>query len=362
MKAVNLILVTLSASFADAAPTFKKISLLEYNAQAVSSSASTTTDSSLSPLPSGISVPSGNSFIASFQGIGTQNYICSNSSYSLQSVTAVLLDEGSSFDGNIQVLYTFNSEGQPVWTAVDGSDFVGNPIKKMPADNSARDIPNVLLQRASGTSSSNPGALASANFLVRLNTHDGVAPTSCNVDGLVINVDYTAEYYFYGGANAVISPIPSGITVPSGNSLIEAYQGIGTQNYVCSNSTYTLESVTADLFAEGSAFDGIIQVVYTFNSQGQPVWTALDGSVFIGDPITKVPADDPVNDIPNVLLERASGTESPTDGVVSTANYLVRLNTHDGVAPSSCSDEGDVLNVDYSAEYYFYASVIGNLE
>ncbi|KAJ3100028.1 hypothetical protein HK100_004796 [Physocladia obscura] len=344
MKASTLILAALSASFANAAP-IKKISR-----------DTNSTNYSLSPLPSGISVPSGNTFIVGYQGIGTQNYVCSNSSYILQSVTAVLLDEGSSFDGNIRVLYTFDSAGQPVWTAADGSVFVGDPLIKIPAANPTRDIPNVLLQRASDGSSSNPGILASANFLVRLNTHDGVAPTSCDIDGLVINVDYSAEYYFYGADNANFSPLPSGINVPSGNSLTEAYQGIGTQNYICANSTYTLESVTADLFFEGSAFDGVIQVLYTFNSQGQPVWTALDGSVFIGDPITKVPAADPTNDIPNVLLQRAAGTESPTDGVLSTATYLVRLNTHDGVAPSSCSDEGEVLNVDYSAEYYFYAS------
>ncbi|KAJ3095879.1 hypothetical protein HK100_005706 [Physocladia obscura] len=154
--------------------------------------------------------------------------------------------------------------------------------------------------------------------------------------------------------NFSLSPLPLGISVPYGNSLIAAYQGIGTQNYICSNSVYTLKSVTADLTAEGSSFDGTVQAVYTYNSQGQPVWTAVDGSVFVGTPIATISADDSTRDIPNVLLARAPGSVNPTNGEFSKANYLVRLNTHDGVAPDSCATEGLVLNVDYSAEYYFY--------
>ncbi|KAJ3382010.1 hypothetical protein HDU84_004703 [Entophlyctis sp. JEL0112] len=151
-----------------------------------------------------------------------------------------------------------------------------------------------------------------------------------------------------------LTALPSGISVPGNHSVILNYQGTGTQNYICNGTNYNLQSVTAALFGEGPDFDGTISVVYNFNDAGQPVWTSLaDKSSFVGNPIKKVPAVDPLNDIPNVLLERANGTVSSA-GELQAANYLVRLNTHGGVAPTSCAVVGDVVNVDYYAEYYFF--------
>jgi hypothetical protein len=76
----------------------------------------------------------------------------------------------------------------------DGSYVIAK--KAAAFDGGAESVPWLLLQ---ATGHSDGGTFAGVNYIQRLNTDGGIAPTSaCEADSGAQMVPYTADYYFYG--------------------------------------------------------------------------------------------------------------------------------------------------------------------
>ncbi|KAJ3262521.1 hypothetical protein HK103_000050 [Boothiomyces macroporosus] len=328
-------------------------------------------------LPAGIVVPDGNELSIKLQGMGTQNYICNTTSgaFALDSVTSTLFKESTDFSLTPTAYYIF-VDGKPTWiSAADNSTITGAPQAKVPATNASFSVPNVLLKAVANNNV--PGLFSGVSYFVRINTNGGQPPASCT-GGQTAQVDYSADYWFYVPtgfkAPTVTKPtayvvptltappnpvttqysIPTTLPLPAGNTLKSHYQGIGTQNYICDDktSTFTLSNVTAALFKQGAEYQLTPSIQYVFVN-GVPTWIAIgDKSTVSGTPITKVPSPDPAN-IPWVLLK--SNTTNTPNGILNDVTFLARVNTFQGVPPSTCKS-GEVAFVDYTADYYFYVA------
>ncbi|KAJ3302930.1 hypothetical protein HDV03_004442 [Kappamyces sp. JEL0829] len=161
-------------------------------------------------------------------------------------------------------------------------------------------------------------------------------------------------------SNSTTDPLPEGFSFATPHKLTSSYHGLGVQIYNCESSAWKLHSVSAALFGKGDKFrQSHIQVSFTVNSKLQPVFTQTDDhSSFTADsanPVKKVPAANPSRDVPDLVLMRAKDTSSDFDGIFSTADHVVRLNTYGGQPPNSACQPAQVLKVDYSADYYFYS-------
>jgi len=82
----------------------------------------------------------------------------------------------------------------PAWQGVSGSKVVGilPAMKSCLADASA--IKWLLIQAAA---SEGPGIFDGTTFIQRLNTAGGLAPSYAGSEGEIVEVPYTAEYFFY---------------------------------------------------------------------------------------------------------------------------------------------------------------------
>jgi len=137
-------------------------------------------------------------------GSGTQNYECE----------AVDDDGGTSyvwtFTGPAANLddctgtligHHFASEAgasAPEWETLDGTYVIGSKKVSYTPDGGAGSIPWLLLE---ATTHGGSGTLSNANWISRANTAGGVAPTTaCGASnvGNTQDIDYTADYYFWG--------------------------------------------------------------------------------------------------------------------------------------------------------------------
>lgn len=147
-------------------------------------------------------------------------------------------------------------------------------------------------------------------------------------------------------------PIPSaiaeGIKPPAGSRPVGAYVvAKGTQNYTCvvaagaTTGAYTGASVPeAQLIGTGGR-------VHHF---GGPSWQSLrDGSLVTA---TKIAAGPPrTGAVPELLLQVVSHTGT---GVLSKADWINRLYTTGGVAPTGSCTAGQTVQVRYGAVYVFW--------
>jgi len=154
-----------------------------------------------------IAVPAdGGGVILHAAASGTQDYTC----------TQATVDGGSSYtwtfvgpeaelrDCNAVVIgHHLASDGgaaYPEWIETsDGTFVVGRKVAAFTPDGGAASVPWLLLQAVAhgGT-----GTLGDAQYIQRLNTDGGVAPTASACDqgstGTTQKVPYTADYYFFG--------------------------------------------------------------------------------------------------------------------------------------------------------------------
>ncbi|HEU4787463.1 MAG TPA: DUF3455 domain-containing protein, partial [Gemmatimonadaceae bacterium] len=83
----------------------------------------------------------------------------------------------------------------PTWESVSGSTVVGAVAKRCTPNSNA--IPWLLLD---ATSSAGPGVFDGVTQIQRVNTVGGIAPsTAGSIVGEIVEVPYTAEYFFYRG-------------------------------------------------------------------------------------------------------------------------------------------------------------------
>jgi Protein of unknown function (DUF3455) len=150
--------------------------------------------------------------------------------------------------------------------------------------------------------------------------------------------------------SAAAQQVPQQLQPPAGQQLVSQAHAKGDQVYTCTEDvtqyTWMLKAPDAQLFDKdgkpfGKHFAG-------------PSWEANDGSRVSGQMVAFVPSPD-TNSIPWLLVKVVSHEGT---GVLSRANFIQRLNTKGGKAPSSGCDEahaGQELRVPYSADYFFYA-------
>lgn len=141
-----------------------------------------------------------------------------------------------------------------------------------------------------------------------------------------------------------LSVCPS-IQVPQGNvAKFHAY-ATGVQMYQWSGSAWVFIAPSATLYAD-AGYHGQVGIHYA-----GPTWQSNSGSKVIGRRLAGCTPD--ANSIPWLLLISVS-SEGP--GVLSNVSYVQRVNTVGGIAPSSPgTTPGEIAQVPYTAEYYFYS-------
>jgi hypothetical protein len=133
------------------------------------------------------------------------------------------------------------------------------------------------------------------------------------------------------------------LAVPEGSKLLSRLYAEGVQKYEWTGTTWTFQGPSAKLYADaaGTAEVGI--------HYGGPTWESNSGSLVVGQ--LKTPCEVGPADIPWLLLD-AVRTEGP--GIFDSVAYIQRVNTVGGRAPAAPGNPGELRQVPYSAEYFFY--------
>ena len=80
-----------------------------------------------------------------------------------------------------------------------------------------------------------------------------------------------------------------------------------------------------------------------------PTWKSNSGSLVVGR--LNTPCEVGSADVPWLLLD---GVRSEGPGIFNGVTSIQRVNTTGGRAPSAPGSVGEVRNVPYTAEYFFY--------
>ncbi len=136
------------------------------------------------------------------------------------------------------------------------------------------------------------------------------------------------------------------IEVPAGTKLAFHAYARGVQIYRWNGNTWDFVAPVATLFAEANYF-GEVGSHYV-----GPTWESKSGSKVVGKRVTGTGCTPDPSAIAWLKLEKVS-TSGP--GIFSPVTYIQRVNTTGGLAPAAAgSTVGEVEEVPYTAEYYFY--------
>jgi len=182
-------------------------------------------------------------------------------------------------------------------------------------------------------------------------------------------VAWTVAQPYPGHADKIMPPpVPSNIQVPAGNKAFLEGHAIGTQDYIClpsdSGFAWTFFGPQATLFNDddkqvithflsSNPFEsGTPRATWQHSRDTSTVWAMAIASS--SDPAFVAPGA-----IPWLLLEVVGAEDGPTGGdKLSETTFIQRLNTSEGVAPSTgCTlseDVGKKALVSYTADYFFY--------
>jgi Protein of unknown function (DUF3455) len=146
--------------------------------------------------------------------------------------------------------------------------------------------------------------------------------------------------------------IPAEIAAPSNQRLEWVLAAVGVQIYRCDAKKdapgqfeWAFQAPEAQLRDVGGKSFG--------RHYAGPTWEAEDGSKVVGTVQARLDAPDKAA-IPWLRLAAKSGGGA---GALASVTTVLRVSTAGGQAPAgSCpaTDQGRVLRVDYSADYYFY--------
>jgi hypothetical protein len=153
-----------------------------------------------------------------------------------------------------------------------------------------------------------------------------------------------------------VPQVPDPLQVPSGQSLILKTYAKGNQIYVCRPTADTPNTFAWTLLAPEAELLSAPQKSRKLGKHyGGPTWEANDGSKIFGG--VKARVDSPQADaIPWLLLEVKT---RQGQGVFSSVNWIQRLNTSGGKAPTEGCDatqQNREARVPYTTDYYFYGS------
>ncbi len=195
----------------------------------------------------------------------------------------------------------------------------------------------------------------------------GDAPTdgadTALVDALVDALDETSADAGCPTSWTVTPVVDGTLAVPSdgGGVLLHAH-GVGTQNYQCKAGTGDAGATYAWTFvgpqADLNDCHGTKIGTHFASPAGAaaPEWLQLDGTSVIGQKLAAETPDGGSAAIPWLLLQATSTTGT---GTLSKTKYVQRLNTTNGLAPTTGCDATTVganQNVSYTADYYFYGN------
>jgi Protein of unknown function (DUF3455) len=137
-------------------------------------------------VPPELQVPDGHRLVLSALGRGVQVYDCPAGTWVLREPAAAILRG----ERTVAIHYA-----GPTWQSVkDGSKVVANGARvAVPAPHPERDIPWLRLE----TTGTGPGLFAEVDFVQRLKTRGGVAPTGACQAGASLSVPYQATYNFW---------------------------------------------------------------------------------------------------------------------------------------------------------------------
>jgi hypothetical protein len=145
-------------------------------------------------LPSacdGIQVTQTNQLMARVYAVGVQTYRWNGTSWVFVEPVATLYADAN-YHQKVGIHYA-----GPTWESNDGGKVVATRLYSCTPNPTA--IPWLLLQT---TSTDGTGPLSAVTFIQRVNTKGGLAPTAPGAaTGVVAEVPYTTEYYFYRAKN-----------------------------------------------------------------------------------------------------------------------------------------------------------------
>jgi hypothetical protein len=130
---------------------------------------------------------------------------------------------------------------------------------------------------------------------------------------------------------------------PAGSTLVFHAYARGQQVYRWDGASWTLTGPSAQLFADAEG-EGLVGTHYT-----GPTWESTSGSTVVGAVIDRCT---PNPDAVPWLLLGAAKNEGP--GVFQEVTHIQRVNTVAGKAPAEAGTVGQVREIPYSAEYFFY--------
>jgi uncharacterized protein DUF3455 len=153
-------------------------------------------------------------------------------------------------------------------------------------------------------------------------------------------------------ANAVTNDGPelpaqcSSIQVPEENQLAFHAYARGVQIYKWNGASWDFVAPRASLFAEPKFFGEV------GSHYAGPTWESKSGSTIKGVRVPDTGCSPDTSAIAWLLLKRV---ESSGPGIFSAITYVQRVNTSGGIVPSAPgSVPGEIVEVPYTAEYYFY--------
>jgi hypothetical protein len=150
------------------------------------------------------------------------------------------------------------------------------------------------------------------------------------------------------------------IAVPAdGGSVILHAAATGTQDYTCMGTDAGADAALAYAWTfvgpEATLADCNGKTIGMHSAPtgaASPQWTNEDGSIVVGHKVAAFTHD--ANAIPWLLLSAASHTGT---GVMSRVQFVQRVNTTNGIAPTTACDSqtaGASQKVGYAADYFFF--------
>jgi Protein of unknown function (DUF3455) len=133
------------------------------------------------------------------------------------------------------------------------------------------------------------------------------------------------------------------LAVPQGSKLVSHLYAEGVQKYEWDGGSWAFRGPSAKLYANAGG-TGEVGIHY-----GGPTWESNGGSLVIGR--LKTPCERGPADIPWLLLD---GVRSEGPGIFHDVDFIQRVNTIGGRAPSTPGSLGEWRHVPYTAEYFFY--------
>jgi len=149
-------------------------------------------------------------------------------------------------------------------------------------------------------------------------------------------------------AKAVAIPgIPTAIQPPAGSKPIGAYfVASGTQNYTCVVPT---DATTGGYTGTSTPEAQLIGTGGRIHHFAGPSWQSLRDNSLVK--ATKIGQSTKENAIPELLLQVTSHSGN---GILTKADYINRLYTSGGVAPTGSCTAGQTVEVPYKAIYVFW--------